>query len=49
MSRKIKDRLDIIGVEKIVFDEQLQLAGTIDFLGKSKKDGTYIIIDHKSN
>ena len=49
MSRKIKDRLDIIGVEKIVFDEQLQLAGTIDFLGKSKKDGSYIIIDHKSN
>lgn len=49
MSRAIKDRLDILGVEKIVFDENLQLAGTIDFLGRSKKDGKYYIIDHKSN
>ena len=49
IAKKIKERVDIIGVEKIVFDEQLQLAGTIDFLGRSKKDGSYIIIDHKSN
>lgn len=49
MSRKIKQRLDILGIEKIVFDHELGIAGTIDFLGRSKKDGTYIIIDHKSN
>ena len=49
IAKKIKERVDIIGVEKIVFDEQLQLAGTVDFLGRSKKDGSYIIIDHKSN
>lgn len=49
IGQKIMQRLDIVGVEKIVFSDQLGIAGTIDFLGKSKKDGTYIIIDHKSN
>lgn len=49
MSKKIKDRLDIIGVEKIVFSPELQIAGTIDFIGRSRKNGNYVIIDHKSN
>lgn len=49
IGNKIKDRLDIIGVEKIVFSPELKLSGTIDFLGRSKKDGSYIIVDHKSN
>jgi ATP-dependent exoDNAse (exonuclease V) beta subunit len=49
IARKFKDRLDIIGVEKIVFSPSLKIAGTIDLLGRSKKDGTYIIIDHKTN
>ena len=49
MTRRIKDRLEILGVEKIVFNEELQLAGTIDLFAKSKKDGTYWILDHKTN
>lgn len=49
MSRKIKERLDIIGIEQIVFSHKLQIAGTIDLLAKSKKDDTYFIIDHKTN
>ena len=49
MSQKIKQRLDILGVEKIVFDHELGIAGTIDFFGRSKKDGVYIILDHKTN
>lgn len=49
MSKKLKERLDILGVELIVFDVDLALAGTIDLFAKSKRDGTYIIIDHKTN
>lgn len=49
IARKIKDKVDILGIEMIVFDIDLALAGTIDFFGQSKKDGTYIIIDHKTN
>lgn len=49
MARAFRQKLDIIGVEKLVFDERLRIAGTIDFLGRSRKDGTYIMIDHKSN
>ena len=49
MSKKLKERLDILGIELIVFDVELALAGTIDLFGKSKKDGTYIIVDHKTN
>lgn len=49
MSQKIKERLDILGIEKIVFDHELKIAGTIDFYGRSKKDGTLVLIDHKSN
>lgn len=50
ISKKIKTRLDIVGVEKIVFDPSLKIAGTIDFLGKSKtQENLYVIIDHKTN
>jgi len=48
-SNKLKLRLDILGVEKIVFNEDLRIAGTIDLFAKSKKDGTYWILDHKTN
>lgn len=48
-SNKLKDRLEILGVEKIVFNEELRIAGTIDLFAKSKKDGTYWILDHKTN
>lgn len=37
------------GIEKIVFDERLLIAGTVDLLMRSKKDGRLWILDHKSN
>lgn len=50
MSRKLKQRLEILGVEKLIFDDRLQIAGTIDLFAKSRKDNNlYYIIDHKSN
>lgn len=49
ISKKIKNRLDVLGVEKIVFSPQLRIAGTIDLFARSRKTGEYIIIDHKSN
>lgn len=49
IAKKLYERLDILGIEKIVFDVDLALAGTIDLFGKSKKTGEYIIADHKSN
>ena len=50
IARKLKQRFDIVGIEKLIFDEELRLAGTIDLLLKSKtaKD-TYIICDWKTN
>lgn len=49
IARKFYDKLDILGVEKIVFSPSLRIAGTIDLLGRSRKNGEYIIIDHKTN
>ena len=50
IGQKIKQRLDILGIEMIVFDVELALAGTIDFFGRSRKDpNLHIIIDHKTN
>ena len=50
IGKKIKQRLDILGIEMIVFDVDLALAGTIDFFGRSRKDpNLYILIDHKTN
>lgn len=49
MAKKFYTTLDIIGVEKIVFSPELRLAGTIDLLARSRKDGKYCIIDHKTN
>lgn len=46
---KFKNSMEILGVEKIVFDHRLQIAGTIDLLMRSKKDGSVIITDWKSN
>ena len=37
MAKAFRQKLDIIGVEKLVFDDRLQIAGTIDLLGKSRK------------
>lgn len=49
MARKFRQQLDILGVEKIVFSPDLQIAGTIDLLARSKKTGDWLIIDHKTN
>lgn len=49
MATSFKQKIDILGVEKIVFDETLKIAGTIDLFAKSRKDGSYLIIDHKTN
>lgn len=49
MARKFRQQLDILGVEKIVFSPELEIAGTIDLFARSKKTGDWIIIDHKTN
>jgi len=49
LSSKLLERGDIIGIEKIIFDEKLKIAGTIDLLLRSKKDGKVWILDHKTN
>jgi len=49
MAKAFRQRLDIIGVEKLVFDDRLQIAGTIDLLAKSRKNGNFLILDWKSN
>lgn len=48
-AKALYNKLDIVGVEKIVFSPYLKIAGTIDLLAKSKKDGSYVIVDHKTN
>lgn len=49
LSNIIIPKVEILGVEKIIFDENLRIAGTIDFLAKSKKDGKIWICDWKTN
>lgn len=49
MARRFYEGFDILGVEKIVFSPSLKIAGTIDLFARSKKDGTYIIADWKTN
>jgi len=49
MAKRFYNGFDILGVEKIVFSPSLKIAGTIDLFARSKKDGTYIIGDHKTN
>lgn len=52
-AKKLTDKLleifDIISVEKIIFDERLKIAGTADILARFKKDGTFWILDNKTN
>lgn len=49
MAKRFYAGFNILGVEKIVFSPSLRIAGTIDLFARSKKDGTYVIIDHKTN
>jgi hypothetical protein len=47
---QFRNKLDILGVEKIVFSHTLKIAGTIDLFAKSKTNNNlYYIIDHKTN
>ena len=49
LAKKILEKCDIVGIERIVFDTGILIAGTIDLLARSKKDGTLWIFDHKTN
>lgn len=51
IANTFRQQLDILAVEKIVFNPFLPkpIAGTIDLLARSRKDGTILILDWKSN
>jgi hypothetical protein len=49
IARKVHERSEIVGVEKIIFDERLKIAGTIDLLIRAKKDNRLWICDWKTN
>lgn len=51
IAERFRTELDILGVEKIVFNPYLPIpiAGTIDLFAKSRKDNNYLILDWKTN
>ena len=51
VAEKFKATIDILDVEKIVFNPFLYkpIAGTIDLLGRSRKDGSILILDWKTS
>ena len=51
VAEKFRAGLDILGVEKIVFNPYLPrpIAGTIDLLARSRKNGDILVLDWKSN
>lgn len=51
MAETFRSRLDILDVEKIVFSPFLPtpIAGTIDLLARSRKDGSVLILDWKTS
>lgn len=48
---QFRKQLDILAVEKIVFSPYLPIpvAGTIDLLARSRKDGSILVLDWKTN
>lgn len=46
---KLREQVEILGVEKIVFSPRLRIAGTIDLLARSRKTGRILILDWKTN
>jgi ATP-dependent exoDNAse (exonuclease V) beta subunit len=48
-AEKVRGRSEILGVEKIIFDEDLRIAGTIDLLIRAKKNNQVWICDWKTN
>ena len=51
MANLFRQKLDILAVEKIVFNPFLPrpIAGTIDLLARSRKDGSVLVLDWKTN
>lgn len=49
LANKIKDRAELIGIERIVFDPSIKIAGTMDLYIRSKSTGELWILDHKTN
>jgi len=51
MANAFRSSLDILAVEKIVFNPYLPtpIAGTIDLLARSRKNGDILILDWKTN
>lgn len=49
LGKKILERADIIGIEQIVFDSDIEIAGTMDLFIRAKKNGQLWILDHKTN
>lgn len=45
----VKGKFEVLGIEQIVFDLDIQLAGTIDLLVRDRSDGTVWILDWKTN
>lgn len=49
LAKIILENMDIIGIEMIVFDSDIRIAGTMDLFARSKKNGKLWILDHKTN
>ena len=49
LGKKILERAEIIGIEQIVFDSDIEIAGTMDLFIRAKKNGQLWILDHKTN
>lgn len=47
--KKMKDRPYEYESEKIIFDPVINVAGTIDLIGKNKETGEYVMMDWKTN
>lgn len=48
-TREALEKADIIEIEQIVFDSDIELAGTMDLFIRAKKNGQLWILDYKTN
>jgi len=46
---KLLEKYEILETEKIIFSQELGVAGTIDLLAKNKKNGKIVLFDYKTN
>lgn len=49
LAKILLDKMEILGIEQIVFDSDIRIAGTMDLFARAKKDGQLWILDHKTN